>query len=349
MKRWFWRFTLCGVLELGNKSVKNFCYLILFLSLGVISFVLLKNCNWILGDDYQFLDTTMEGKFSHSWIGEGRFWPLGLFDYSVLLFLPFNVSMESHFIYNVIILSFSVFGLFYFFNRINNCNYKISLFYIFVLYFISSFFQIHLECIYPERFIFFLQVLFLIFWINGEKKQSAVYYGLAWICSIYMIFSKEPIFGMIFVISIFNLIFGWNKLSQMDKNFHFSQIISAIIFIELYLFVFQNFYKGGGLYFERNLIILENPSMFEAVKLIFSTDPFLILISISAVARSYFILFKSDKKHLFLDGLLFGSCSYIFAYIILKSAFSYYMFPAVIFALPSFAYWSHYFWKQKKI
>ncbi len=331
-----------------SKFVRNLSYLILIISLAMICCLIFKDLNWVLGDDELFLRTTMIGKPSHSWTGGYRFWPLGLCDYSVLLLLPKTIgqTIEAHFAYNLVIMSVSVFVLYHFFNKIDEKNYGLSLFFILIFFCVSSFLQIHNSCIYPERMMFFIQVLFMYFWLKGYQNRSMVFYLLSWIFCTYLIFSKEPVFGAILVIALTNLVFGWRQLTEKDRSFQFLQIFSALTYLGIYIYRYfyrnsgETLYVGGG--------FSQDAKALDTIKEICGNEPFLGLIFLFTLVRAYFVFVKSDRRTLFIDSLLFGAVAYAVAYMILSFTSSYYIFPSLVFALPSLVFWTDYLWKENK-
>lgn len=333
-----------------SKFVRGLSYFILIISLAFVGCLVFKDLNWVLGDDYQFLTTTMIGKPSHSWSGPGRFWPLGLWDYSVLLLLPKTIgqTIEAHFAYNLITMSIAVFTLYHLFNKINEKNYGLSLFFILILFCVSGFMQIHMSCNYAERMMFLLQVLFMYFWLKGYQKSSTEFYLTSWICCTYLIFSKEPVFGAILVIVLTNLIFGWNQLTTKDRSFHFSLFFSAITYLGIYIhkWFFENL--GENLYGEGRLIFSRDVDSLQIIKEIFVGEPILGLIFLFALIRAYFVFVKSDRRALFIDSLLFGAVAYAIACITLVFTRSYLMFPALIFAFPALVFWTDHLWNENK-
>lgn len=327
-----------------SKNVSHFLVLVL---ISALAYLVLFNVDWVLmhcGDDQQLLCSTVQGNLSHGWMGIGRLWPLGLLDYSILLIFTDAPTALHHFLFNVIVMAVSILLLFRILYR--ECkNWWISFFFLIILSMASGFLKIHMTCICPERFIFFLQAIYMYFWWKGSKEQSLIYYFIAWLAISYAIFTKEPVFGMVLVISLTNLIFGWDKLTQKDKIFHIAQIMSSLVFVWIYLFAFMhtnmNFRSmyGGAFSSKKDLL--------DTIRFFFFQEPFLLLMLLMTIARAYMILKKSDKSSLYTDSLLFGGMAYVFAYILIKINNLYYVIPSVVFALPSFAYWCGYFWKKK--
>lgn len=331
-----------------SKFVRSLSYLVLIISLVMIGCLIFKDLNWVLGDDELFLRTTMLGKPSHAWTGGYRFWPLGLCDYSVLLLLPktIGLTIEAHFAYNIAIMSISVFVLYHFFNKIDEKNYGLSLFFILILFCVSSFFQIHNSCIYPERMMFFMQVLFMYFWLKGYQNNSMQSYFLSWIFCSYLIFSKEPVFGAVLVIALTNLIFGWNQLTEKDRSFQFLQIFSAVTYFGIY--IYRYFYRNNGEVRYVGGGFSQDACVLSTIKEICENEPLLVVIFLFALVRAYFVFVKSDRRTLFIDSLLFGAVAYAIAYIILSFTSAYYVFPSLVFAFPSLVFWTDYLWKENK-
>ena len=336
---------------LHSKFVRSFSYFVLLIFLAFISCLVFKDLNWILGDGDLFLRTTMLGKPSHAWTGQGRFFPLGLCDYSILLILPkiIGQTIEAHFAYNLIIMSIAVLTLYHLFNKINERNYGLSLFFVLILFCVSSFVQIHNSCIYPERMMFFVQVMFMYFWLKGYQHNSMKYYLLSWLFCTYLIFSKEPVFGAVLVISLTYLILGWNQLTLKDRFLQCLHIFSAVTYLIIY--VYRYFFRnhGGGLYKGGRYIFSQGVSVLDTIKEIFVGEPILGLIFVFALVRAYFVFVKSDRRTLFIDSLLFGATAYSIAYVILAFTNAYYVFPALVFAFPSLVYWTNYLWAENKL
>ena len=327
---------------------RNVCCFVILILLSALAYLILFDANWTLqnyGDDFQILETIGKGNPSHSWVGVGRFWPLGLVDYSILLLFSETPSIFHLFLFNVFFMACSVLLLFRFLQW-ESRNWWIGLFFSIILVSVSSFLQIQMYLIYPERFIFFLQTIYMYFWWLGSKKQSLICYFVAWLAITYSLFTKEPIFGMVFVIAFANLFFSWHKLTEKDKVFHIAQAVSSFLFIWLYVFVLVHMGIGSKHMYASAFECKENP--FLIMTSFIHQDPFLICIFLMAIARAHMVLGKADKRCLFSDSLLFGAVAYVVAYVLLGLRASYYVFPAIAFSLPSFAYWCGYFLKKKQ-
>lgn len=330
---------------MNENRLKKISWSLLSICLVVISYFILKDANWILGDDNQFLTTTAIGRASHACYGVCRFWPLGLCDYTLLLIIPYGNTITAHLIYNIVIMYIAVGVLFKFLNRISNNDYLVSLFFMLVMFSIPSFIKIHMNCIFSERMMFLTLVLFMFFYWNAIKLQSNRYYALAFFFIVYSTYLKEPVFGAVIIIAFTNFMFG--NLTKKDKIFNYALLANAFIYFSIFIYRFFSYLKkGGGIYHEEALFHI---SRFEIIKNIFSTEPILILIMLFSFIRAYNIIFNKDRQHLFFDGLIFAASGYICAYIILAFSDSYYFFPAIILSLPSLTYWAKIFSEKSRI
>ena len=215
---------------------KKLSYGVLFLILSAICFCILWNANWIFGDDFQFLKTTAIGREARSWSGRGRFWPLGLVDYSILVLISYGHTVTAHFIYNSIVMIISVFLMFFLFLKITKKQYLISTFFILLLFATSSFMLIHMTCIYPERIMFFMFAAFMLCYWKAKQQQSTKYYILAFLSAAYVTYTKEPIFGLIAIIAFTNLLFGYKKCTQKDRNFYYALLVNSAIYLAIYIY-----------------------------------------------------------------------------------------------------------------
>jgi hypothetical protein len=86
-----------------------------------------------------------------------------------------------------------------------------------------------------------------------------------------------------------------------------------------------------------------------AIRMFFDAEGILYLLFATGVIRLYFVLIGKDRKYLFLDSLLFAAIGYTVAFFILKIFARTYVFPAVVAALPSLAYWTFRLQKRNRL
>ena len=315
-----------------SKFVRSFSYFVLVISLAFVGYLMFKDLNWVLGDDDLFLKTTMIGK---------PIWSLAMCDYSILLLLPKAIGqiIEAHFAYNLIVMSAAIFSFYHLFNKLDDQNYGLSLFFILILFFVSGFLQIHMNCIYPERMMFLVQVLFMYFWLKGYQNDSAKFYLVSFIFCSYLIFLTEPIVAAVLVIALTNLVLGWNQLSDKGRsNLFLLSIFSFLACLRIYA---SKGWVGINLF-------SSDVDAIGTINAIFVGEPILSLIFLLAFVRAYFVFMKSDRRTLFVDSLLFGAIIHVITCMILVRTDPSWMFPALIFAFPSLVFWTNYLWEENK-
>jgi hypothetical protein len=279
------------------------------------------------GDDYQFLMTTAIGKPSHASTWDARFWPLGLGDYSILLLFPNGTTALGHYVYTCIMMILASITLFTFLHKITH-NHLISLFSMLTLFSASGFMQVHMNCFYSERMLFFMLSAFMLCRYKAQTEQSTAYYVLAFLSAAYATYLKEPVFGAITITAIVSLLFG--KLSKNDRIFNYSLLINSVIFTAIY--VYRLLFKE-----HEKMYATITTNVLESVSNQLHNEPLLCLVACLAITRAYNVLLKKDKTHVTTDSLLFAGCGYAFAYAFLNLTSNYYLIPAIVLFIPAFA------------
>ena len=315
------------------EDTNKLCYIFLVLVLLCITALVCWNANWTVGDDFQFITTTAIGRPSHANTFEGRFWPLGLCDYSILLFIPCGNTPLAHFIYNSIIMSAAVLLFFNSLTKITNSA-SIALFTTIVLIFYSAFFRLHLQCIFSEIIIFFMLSVFMFCFFLRREKSFGFQFG-AWLSATYAIFCKEPMFGLFLVFSVAGLLFYRKK--PYDIALYCSIIFSSISYIAIYLYrllfrVTVDRSYGDTFETSKNLAYIFNTFILQI-----GNEPILLLLFVVCSIRLSQMI--KNRKVEFADILALSGWSYIFAYTLLGAPFTaaYYCFPALAFIYPVFA------------
>ncbi|MDR2646466.1 MAG: hypothetical protein LBC04_04855 [Holosporaceae bacterium] len=314
-----------------NVYPKIISYIVLFLVLLLICVCILWESNWVFhnaipGDDYQFLMTTAIGKPSHAGTWDARFWPLGFGDYSLLLLFPYGTTALGHYIYTCIIMILASLMLFTFLHKITN-NYLISLFSLLTLFLASGFMQIHMNCFYSERMLFFMLSAFMLCRHKAQVEQSTACYILAFLSAVYATYLKEPVFGAIAIIAITSLLL--DKLSHEEKIFNYALLLNSVIFIAIYIYRLF-FKKHEKVYATVVTSILDLPLRQ------FNSEPLLYLTLLLILIRVCKILIKKDCVTE-TDSLLFAGEGYAFAYALLNLTSNYYFIPTVVLFVPAFA------------
>lgn len=331
--------------SVNTKTLKVFVIFCFVLIAILGSYFIIKDANWIFGDDHEFLVSTAIGKIEsiNHHMGGGRFNPLQHYDYNILTLIPFGTTATAHYI--LVMLSFVLLTWLFTKN-----SYLISKKYsetptkiwqtmllsclCFWAFLINpATVSVFLDIIFPERLLLILLAAFAYFYISALDKDEKWRYICALLCVVYASYMKEVVAGGFAVFSLTNLIFSYKNISKNKRLFYGGLIVNFFVYLVLYyILVFRTsstFYNEGrgGLYYFDNMIA------------IFSTQKFLIPMFIFAIFRGMRILFYKDYKHLPFDSLLFMSVAYVIQYFILNLNASYYFEPAVFVGYIVMFYW----------
>lgn len=324
-----------------NKTIANWIVGILIFS-GIV--IIIWNANWTFGDDIQFMCTTaIRNPIFHAF-GNGRFFPLGSADYNILLAIPFGHTITAHLIWNSILFLICAIVIFNYLKKITNNDYLVSVICFVIMICSAAFMRVNMLTFFPENVICLLFSVFILCVWNGESRQLTKYYIYALMSAIYVTYVKEPVFGVFLIIAFTRLLFGFRYLSQKDKNFYYALITNSIIYLIVYFYLcfctFPTQFYNEGRCFSRGMELFFKQLDFE---------PILIIVVILSIIRLYYVNKEANKNRLFFDSLLFAAVGYFFAFYILNLCDDYYVLPCVFLSIPSFAYWLHYFRRQKML
>jgi hypothetical protein len=308
--------------------------------ISYLFFFIIHNANWLLGDQLQFLRTTALNKVlpirNYVIPTLGRFFPLGLMDYNLLLLFPMGYTATAHFILNAV--SFLIFVIAFFFllyemlTTERNITLNIWIIVFTMLFLIQRVYSVFLDIIFPERIVVMLLAIFMLFTWQFNKTDKWGFGIVALACAGYMVYCKEPLFGALLVFSLTNIVFNWKNLSRNKIIFQWLLIVNSLLFIILYYFLV---YRGIETAYSVNHdntrlgVIL---SMIRGQKIVIVAFVFLFI-------RFYSILKKKDYEHLFVDGLLFAGLAYFVACFILQLNTTYYYLPGVVLFTPAIVFW----------
>ena len=322
-------------------------YCLLAICAFVFLFFIIFNANWFLGDQLQFLRTTALGKIlpieNYIIPSLGRFFPLGLMDYNLLMLFTNGNTVTAHFILNAfsfIIFVFVTTALLYKIISSESRSVLNSWIIVFTMLFLSQrVFSVFLDIIFPERIIVTLLAVFMLSTWLFYNTDKWVYGITSLLCAAYLVYCKEPLFGALLVFALTNLLFNNKNLSRNNRIFQWLLVFNSFIFIILYYFlVYRNIESAyGGSHGESNWIDI-------TLRMIWSHKIVFVAIFIFLI-RIYTVIIKKEKKHLFYDALLFSGLAYFGACLILQLNFTYYYLPAVIMFTPSVVYWLIYYIK----
>lgn len=335
-------------IKFNSKIETYISFLILIFTSSLLVYYILLNANWVFGDDAEFLRTTAIGKmesiFYHA-SGDGRFFPLGHYDFNVLTFFSAGKSPFAHYLW--VAISFIIFiiaskTLFYniFKNNFDqNKNYSLLITFS-ILFLMFRFLIVFVNIIFPERIIIVFLTVFMMLYYKFVNTNKSIYFLLTLFVVFYVTYCKEPISGALLVFSMVNLIFNYKKMSFQQKLFHTILVLNAILYFSLYYILV---FKNTTVFYTQNF---ESSSYFELVFSSFLKNKVLVFSFVLLIIRLYFILIKKDRRFLFFDSILFAGISYVFAIILLKLNSSYYFFPSIVLCFPALVFFMFHYMKK---
>jgi hypothetical protein len=335
----------------NEKTTKIVSGIFMGLVSVLVIWLIMYRAAWVFGDDHQFLATTAINKYILLAPDSGRFWPLGLFHYNLLvvfsrLLARQETSAAAHFILNAGIYGATVVFLYFLFRDIepaeNKKNpYINALFVCFLPIFSVAFIMVYMQCVFPETIVTLLFCIFMFCYYRALKTNKTKYYIIALIAAVYSTYCKEPIFGLFAVFALVNFLFGFKKQTKQNILFNTALLINAVVFAVLY---YNLSYRIASEFYNVDRV---EQNTIQSIILIFVHTKLLLFVLFLFLIRLFFVIIKKDRAHLYYDSLLFAGAAYIAAYIILHLHHRYYFFPAVILSLPSFVYWSKYLFLKK--
>ena len=315
-----------------DRVKERICYFLLLFIVLLFPCFIMHGAEWVMGDDYEFLTTTAIGKpeglsrhIGQEGAPNGRFYPLGHYDYNILTLLPGCGSPAAHYVYVSLSFEAAVFLLWLLLIGNDRGDGRKP-----DLYF-------NVTAVYLLIF----STGFMLLYYRGVKKQNAVCYTLAFLTACYASYVKEPVFGVFIVIAASNFIFAYKKLSRKDIVFNSALLLNGAVFLTLYYIL--------SLSTSVSVYRCDDPlPFFRLLFTVFSGEPVLAIIFAAAAIRIFKIITDRDKYARFYDELIFAAAAYSTAYIILNYNSSYYFAPSIIIGLVPLAYWSAYLIRNDK-
>ncbi len=331
-------------LLLSRSTQYIFTFIVCAITLFYLSYSIIHEANWILGDDHAFWTRTAIGiPFE---LGYGifsyvmRFMPIVYLDFNILFLFSDIPSPYEHYVWVCLtFLAFSFFYIYLLFCIEKDTTFSYSLYllpiFFFSLFTVKDFMKIQMDLIFPERMIILFISLFLLLYYKALKNDKLLFYFLSVLSGAIACYYKEPVFGALLVIALFNCIFHFKAMTKNHKIFNILLIANAIIYLLLfYIFAYSTatgFYATGR--FAGDFI--------DAFEKVFIKEKSLLAAAIIGIIRAYFIIFKKNQqKHSFFDANLYAGIAYAFAFIILNLPKQYYLIPAILMVFPALFYWS---------
>lgn len=316
---------------------------ILFLGfIGVLSFYIVHNAQWLIGDDAIVINRTGWGIPFSIWDtikpDMGRFFPLTYMHENLVLLFPGEMhSALQHYILNLILFVLLNISLLYMLWIVIRPSKILDLCIMFSATIMCS---VRLYITYLNVFstaynYFTITSLFILCIILFYQYNKSIYAIIAFILGIYNVFCSEIIFVIPLTLGVITMALGIRQLSKKQIIFNVGLIVLAIVFLGIYFF---------GIYLQSNSDSFYDPSHGTGVTFIENSikilmgQKFLMLAAILWGWRQVDLIRKKDTFHILYDSFLWVSGAILLSGLMLKLDWQLYYYSANIYALPSVVY-----------
>lgn len=305
-----------------NKYSSYVVYVIYGLIVSFFAYYIVKNAAWCSCDDYEWLYTTALGQpeslMRH--VGKGRFIPCNHFDTNFLVLIPHGESPLAHYIW----VAFLFLTASFLFLKIKGSGFVKIAFFSWLLY---QFLQVYLNIIFPEKIVI-VELLLMIVMLQGFHKENKSPLQIVLYCLLvfYIPYTKEPLFGVLLTFAITEFLFRRKNLNKQEKMAYIVMIVSAVVFLSLYVVFIQ--FSGDTEYVEQEY----NPFLSNIV-FTFKVFPALWLMVILLPVRAvhYYI---ERKYYPIVDAAFVSAYAYMSSYFILTFWRPYYYYPCFVLLAP---------------
>lgn len=313
--------------------------IVLLAVVGVLSFFIVHNAQWLIGDDAIVINHTGWGIPFSIWDTIkpkiGRFFPLAYMHENLVLLLSGDIhSALQHYVINMLLFLVMIIALTKMLLYVLKPQCPIDLFILFfsVLLCITRVYSTYLNVFSTLYNYYTLTSIFLLCVLLYYEKKKVIYAIVAILCSIYMVFCLECVFIIPLTLGATTLLFSRKCLSKKQVIFNIGLICVAIGFLIVYFF---------GIYLKSNTDSFYDPShgtgitFFENAVAILKGQKFLLLAALIWIVRQIILLSKKDQYHVLYDSLLWTSGAILLGGLILKLDWQMYYYTAILYALPS--------------
>ena len=309
-------------MQMLNKYSSYVVYVIYGLIVSFFAYYIVKNAAWCSCDDYEWLYTTALGQpeslMRH--VGKGRFIPCGHFDTNFLVFIPHGETPLAHYIW----VAFLFFTASFLLLKIKGKGFIKIAFFSWILYQVL---QVYLNIIFSEKIVI-VELLLMIVMLQGFHKENKSPLQILLYCLLvfYIPYTKEPLFGVLLTFAITEFLFRRKNLNKQEKMAYIAMIVSAVVFLSLYVVFIQ--FSGDTEYVEQEY----NPFLSNIV-FTFKVFPALWLMVILLPVRAvhYYI---ERKYYPIVDAAFVSAYAYMSSYFILTFWRPYYYYPCFVLLAP---------------
>lgn len=316
--------------------------MVLLAIVGVLSFYIVHNAQWLVGDDAIVINHTGWGIPFSIWDTIkpeiGRFFPLTYMHENLILLLPGDThSATQHYILNML-LFIGLVGILLKLMWIvikPSCVIDLLLLFFSLILCICRTYITYLNVFSTMYYYITHTALFILCLVLYYERKHIVYAIFALLLCSYMVFCGEVIFLIPFSLGLLTLIFAIKRLTTQQIGFNIGLICVAIGFLMIYFF---------GIYLKSNTDSFYDPShgtgvtFFENAIAILKGQKFILFAALVWIVRQIILLCKKDQYHVLYDSLLWTSGAILLGGLILKLDWQLYYYVAILYALPSVVY-----------
>ncbi len=303
--------------------------MLLFLALAAIAWWIVGHPGWSYGDDHFILASAVQGEPLPTTVFPelGRFFPLGLIDLNLLV--PFGDNPTAYHLERVALLGLTIFVLYLLTTRLANVAIGSLLVAVFLT--TPSLLFIYGDSIFPESLLLFLLSLFFLLYLRGSQAEQGWAIFGSGVVACAATYCKEPVFGMLWVFAIVNLLFGWHSLGRRAVLLNLFLIFNGFIFLAVYSW----FCSAGGNYAAHVNSGTEITRM--GVLASFCGHPWFVFATLLGSLRAYCLIVRNDRSLVVYDAMLLAGLSYVIAFALLRLSADYYLLPAYVCWTAAFA------------
>lgn len=279
--------------------------------------------------------------------GEGRFFPLGSMDLNLLM--QFSRKPLLYLSYNACLLLTIGILLWYLLSYITQN--KLFRFCVCVIILLNpSFVLVILGICYSEKVASLALLVFVISSLKvlRNEKYADYFVIIGLLSGNIAIYLKEPMFIMLGIIAICNLITAIKYKAKLAILYFGFLLLSAMIFLGLYVYLvlpnINDLYSSAVLPTQMERIWRLGNSLLDTLLIhswILLLFPCVIILRIMHYIRTK----KLESSEVFLDSLMLGSLVYFLAFVKLELMRGYYFVPIYFVCGVSVAYFIAYYWK----
>ncbi len=319
--------------------------MLLLVVVGVLSFFIVHNAQWLIGDDAIIINRTGWDIPFTVWDTIkpeiGRFFPLAYMHENIVLLFPGDIhSATQHYVVNLILFILLTFMLAFALWKVVKPSNILDLVVIFlaIILCITRLYGIYINVFSSIYQYYTLTAILIVCFIQYYNTKNNIYGIFTLILTIYTVFCGENVFVIPLSIGVVTLLLGKNKLTKQNILFNIGLISIAIAFLLIYFFGIFLKVDAGSLYSPSHG---SDTTFLENAVFILKGQKFLVFSALLWIYRQYVIIRKKDQFNVLYDSLLWTAGAILLGGFILKLNWQMYYYTSILYALPAIVYFCY--------